>query len=678
MYYPVSLEQRVNNAGYIVLGQVVEKHTYVDNSTGNVNTLNKLKINAWLKNHSTIETVYVITLGGVYVNKATLVNPSLQLDQQHEYVLMLEADNLLYDDKNFRRQNPQALQLLTYADAQGAFANSNNEYYDMSDRSKKQEQDFFQAINNLTRQVAKKPSGEIFQSRNPVAIPPNQIEAITTFSPNPTRGGTIDPADFITITGSGFGASAGNVFFSNANDGGSTFTASGIASDIVSWADGSITVKVAQNAGTGPINVNGAFTSGSSLIVNYGHTAINSDFLNFPSTTRQRYYFRNMNSLGGYTYQYNTTSGFAANTPARSAFERALVTWRCNTGMNWRIGANTATGFGDDGVNVVLFDPGLPVGVLARATSRFAGSAIGGFCDQQNTIWCADEIDMQFQDPPSAGFTWEYGPATPSISEYDFETVALHELGHHHGLQHVISPGAVMHFAIANGTFNRTLSANDIAGANARLAYSTTPTCFNPAPCGAGPMTTIGSGSCSTLPVTLVSFTGERISTSANQLQWSTSQEQNTKGFYIQHSSNGTSFTDIDFVAAAGSSSQLINYAYTDKKAGPYGWFYRLRIVDIDGQEKFSSIISIDGDKAVQWKVWAGETGNKIHFYNNTGVADVASFKLFASNGQLVLARTINSGATEISTPELSRGIYHYQLVQNGKSTTGKLWLGSK
>ncbi|OSZ80655.1 hypothetical protein CAP36_05220 [Chitinophagaceae bacterium IBVUCB2] len=677
MYYPVSLEQRVSNAGYIVLGQVVEKHTYVDQATGNINTLNKLKVNAWLKNHSAVETLYVITLGGVYGNKATLVNPSLQLDQQHEYVLMLEADNLVNDDKNFRRQNPQALQLLAYADAQGAFANSNNEYYDISDRSKKKEQDFFQSINNLTGQVAKKPSGEIFQSRNTLSVPPNQIEAITTFSPNPTRGGTIDPADFITITGSGFGTSPGTVFFSNANNGGATFISSGVASDIVAWTDASITVKVPQDGGTGPIRVNAADVSGSSLIVNYGHSAINSDFFGFPGDTRQRYYFRNMNTFGGYTYQYNTTSGFSGNAAARASFERALITWRCNTGMNWRIGANTATGFGDDGVNIVLFDPGLPANVLARATTRFSGSAIPGFCEQQNTIWCADELDIQFRDIPG-GLTWEYGPATPAINEYDFETVALHELGHHHGLQHVISPGAVMHFAIANGSSNRILSTNDIAGANARIAYSTTPTCFNPTACGAGPMTTIASGSCSTLPVTLVSFTGERVNVSANQLKWSTAQEQNSKVFYIQRSSNGTLFNDIDFVAAAGNSNQVINYTYPDKNAGPYGWFYRLRMVDIDGQEKFSSIIFIEGDKTSQWKIWAGETGNKIYFYNNTGVTEVASFKLFASNGQLVFVRTINSGTTEISTPDFPRGIYHYQLLQNGKSVTGKLWLGSK
>src|SRR6185436_3852236 len=84
-YYPISIEQRVNSSKYIVLGKVIEKHTYVDQATGGVNTLNKLQVNAWLKNYSNVETVYVITLGGVYGDMATQVDPALQLDQFHEY-----------------------------------------------------------------------------------------------------------------------------------------------------------------------------------------------------------------------------------------------------------------------------------------------------------------------------------------------------------------------------------------------------------------------------------------------------------------------------------------------------------------------------------------------------------------------------------------------------------------
>jgi hypothetical protein len=676
MYYPVSMEQRVASAKYIVLGKVTAKHTYIDKTTGNVNTLNKLAINAWLKNYSDLKEVYVITLGGIYGNRATQVNPSLQLDQQHEYLLMLEANNQTNDDKEFRSKNPQALQLLTYADIQGCFLNNNNSYFDLSDRTTKNEEQLFQLINKLTGQLAKKPSGDVYQPRAPLVLSTIQTEAIISFSPTTTRAGTIVPGDFITITGSGFGATPGDVFFSNADNGGMTFITSGVASDYVAWSDASITVKVAEKAGTGPFRVN-AFTSSTPLTVNYAHSAINSDFFNFPAVTRQRYYFRNMNSFGGYTYQYNTTSGFAANAPARAAFERALVNWRCNTGMNWRIGSNTANGLGNDGINVIMFDPALlPVGTLGKATTNSLGNATGG-CNLQNTVWCTVDLDIQFQNPLSAGFTWEFGPATPSSSEYDFESVALHELGHHHGLQHVISPGAVMHYSLTNGSFNRTLSANEIAGANARMAYSTVATCTNPAACGTGPMIALAAGVCVTLPVNLISFTGERTSTSSNKLKWSTAEELNSKSFFIQRSANGSSFADIDVVPAAGNSSQLLNYVYADIKAGPYAWYYRLRMVDINGQEKFSSIIFIDGDQSIQWKVWADEKGDKIRLYSNAAINANAQLKIFAVNGQQVIAKTVSPGTTEIPVVNLSRGLYHFQLLYDGKMIAGKLLLGS-
>ena len=527
-YRPISMEERTNNAKYIVLGKVTDKETYIDESTGNVNTLNRLEVKAWLKNQSNIQTVYVITLGGVYGNQATQVNPALQLDQQHEYILMLEDDNRQIDDKTLRATHPQSLQLLTYADAQGCLINENNIYKDYFGKTPKTEAGIFDEISVLTRQPIKKPTGERFEPRSPAVITANRTMAITGFAPTPTYGGTIAPGDYITITGSGFGASAGNIFFTNSDDGGATFASSGLTSDIVSWNDGSITVKVPPNAGTGPINVNGAFTSGSNLTVQYNHIAINSTFSGFGTSTRQRYYHRNTNGSGGYTLVYNTTSGFSVNASAVAAFDRAITTWRTNTLINWEASGTTANGFADDGVNVVMFDGTLPAGVLGRATSRFSGSSTGA-CNLTNTVWCLREIDIQFYpDPPVAGFPWEYGPAAPSFTEYDFESVALHELGHAHGLGHIISAGSVMHFAMANGSSSRTLSSNDIAGGTARVNYSTTATCFNPAACGSGAMTQY-----SVLPLSLGLFTGDRIGPSSDKLNWSTIHEQNTRGFFV-------------------------------------------------------------------------------------------------------------------------------------------------
>ncbi len=482
MIAPVSLENRITKSTYIVEGTITEQTSYIDPVTTSVFTRNKLVVNAWLKNSSNIKELYVITLGGVYGNKATIVNPSLQLEKNAEYILMLEENNLVNDDKLFRSANPTALQVMAYADGQGALKNQFNKYHDLLVEPVMSEADMFNRISKITKEKIVTPQGTEFFARQVTEPYVARTMAISGFAPTTTNAGTIDPGDQITITGSGFGASAGTVFFSNADDGGATFTSSGIASDIVSWADGSITVKVARRAGTGPINVNGSMTSASNLTVGYSHIDINSTFSGFGSSTRQRYYLRNINGLGGYTFLYNTTSGMTDN--AIKAFERSLASWRCNSGINFRSGGTTATAtVASDGTNAVFFDASLPAGILGRATSQFSGSATGG-CNLTNTVWWLADVDIQYAVVPSVGFTWQYGPSNAGFTEYDFEAVTVHELGHALGLGHRIAPGDVMHYALSNGSSPRTPSATEIAGANNKLAYSTTATCFNPATSG--------------------------------------------------------------------------------------------------------------------------------------------------------------------------------------------------
>ena len=52
--------------------------------------------------------------------------------------------------------------------------------------------------------------------------------------------------------------------------------------------------------------------------------------------------------------------------------------------------------------------------------------------------------------------SWYFGAGTIADEEIDFETVALHELGHGHQLGHVINSSNVMHYTIAKKTINTT------------------------------------------------------------------------------------------------------------------------------------------------------------------------------------------------------------------------------
>jgi Matrixin len=112
-------------------------------------------------------------------------------------------------------------------------------------------------------------------------------------------------------------------------------------------------------------------------------------------------------------------------------------------------------------VNQVDFGGGLEAGVLAETTVWFFRS------NPANIIEC----DMRF----SNAFSWYTGTGTPPSTQYDWQSVAIHEMGHCLGLGHQdgITPTPVMAPTLARGETRRALTCDDIAGRDA--IYDSTP-----------------------------------------------------------------------------------------------------------------------------------------------------------------------------------------------------------
>ncbi len=93
------------------------------------------------------------------------------------------------------------------------------------------------------------------------------------------------------------------------------------------------------------------------------------------------------------------------------------------------------------------------------------------------------------------------------------------------------------------------------------------------------------------LPITINTFSG-KLQQEKDVLQWVTSQEQNSSYFEIQYSSTGLDFSGIGRVEASGNSNINKTYSFTTDHIGNNA-YYRLKLVDINGESKYSNIIHI-------------------------------------------------------------------------------------
>jgi hypothetical protein len=180
----------------------------------------------------------------------------------------------------------------------------------------------------------------------------------------------------------------------------------------------------------------------------------------------------------------------------------------------------------------------------------------------------------------------------------------------------------------------------------------------------------------SDLPVTLLNFDGVLQDTKA-LFSWSTSQEINNKGFEVEKSYDGQTFTGIGFVNGAGNSSVVNNYHYTDFKVQSGSNYYRLKQTDIDDNFNYSSIIRLDF-KHFSWAIFGNPvTSNSWIQLQLTKTSNVA-IQVFSIDGKII--KSINKGnmpggtySIPLNLGDAPAGIYIIRLLTDGGNFSKKL-----
>ena len=181
-----------------------------------------------------------------------------------------------------------------------------------------------------------------------------------------------------------------------------------------------------------------------------------------------------------------------------------------------------------------------------------------------------------------------------------------------------------------------------------------------------------------TLPVKLLSFTGA-YKNNTTYLNWVTENQVNFSYYDIERSEDGTNFSSIGLQAATGNSSSKENYQHNDDLSSfsaSSTFYYRLKMIDTDGQFKYSNVILIRKDVKGMTDIVIIPNpvvkGNTVTLRFEAAVKSVVDIKVIDMAGRIMSTQQNNAtqGINSISINHLERllpGMYLLQM-NDGKS----------
>ena len=189
------------------------------------------------------------------------------------------------------------------------------------------------------------------------------------------------------------------------------------------------------------------------------------------------------------------------------------------------------------------------------------------------------------------------------------------------------------------------------------------------------------------LPVVLTRFSvdASKIAGVA-AIAWTTASETNADHFIVKKSTNGSSFTVVTSVKAAGNSTITHNYSVTDNNTGTnYKYiYYLIDIVDKDGRSSLSSIQKFTNTIAIKKLVTQINPnpvtkGGHLMFRFNADKESEMLVQVYNNNGKLVkqdkmyATQGLNNGHFMMNN--LSSGVYSVEFSLDGLKETYKIVL---
>ena len=178
-----------------------------------------------------------------------------------------------------------------------------------------------------------------------------------------------------------------------------------------------------------------------------------------------------------------------------------------------------------------------------------------------------------------------------------------------------------------------------------------------------------------TLPVSIIKFDGKQ-NNGESWLSWQTTPESTEDRFVVERSANGRNFDAVGEVkasAAVAAPNGNRQYQFTDRNAPIGSFWYRLKIIDRYGPEKYSSIVNINTKAQAIAKIYPTliDQTKQLFIQTDRSTADM-EIVIRNISGQQVLVKKLGQMARgQIATlplqdAPLSKGTYVVQVLADG------------
>jgi len=185
------------------------------------------------------------------------------------------------------------------------------------------------------------------------------------------------------------------------------------------------------------------------------------------------------------------------------------------------------------------------------------------------------------------------------------------------------------------------------------------------------------------LPLHLVNFEAKKDGDRSTYLNWSTVNEINTSHFMVQRSTDKKAWETIGKVDAAGNSQLVENYDFMDHNVyngidSRLSVYYRLQMVDLDGQQKNSPIENVifgkEGSKSSQLSllVYPNPATDGVQVeWNGQNSVQPTLLELYDITGKLVLTQKVSDNANQeyidFGPAKMTSGLYLLRILNGSE-----------